>query len=92
VFANILQGAIKEGQILDVYAEELKGLSLQNSDDEYNAYRLLQRYLLYTRIHKGAEYIELIGVNHPNYSKAMKKYDKLCVDVERLNNEFDIAV
>lgn len=39
--------------------------------------------ILFERVIKGAEYIESIGKDHPNYEKAMNKYDELCSRIER---------
>jgi hypothetical protein len=44
-----------------------------------------EREDLLARIVKGAEYIDKIGRNHPNYTSAMNKYDRLCGDLFQMD-------
>ncbi|WP_010276508.1 hypothetical protein [Paenibacillus senegalensis] len=46
-------------------------------EDKYKELKECFRKNMLNRILKGAEYIEMIGKDHPNYKRAMEKYDRL---------------
>ncbi len=45
----------------------------------------MDRDELLQRIIKGAEYIEKVGKKHQTYSAAMKKYDRLCAELDEMD-------
>jgi hypothetical protein len=45
----------------------------------------VERDELLNSIIKGAEYIEKVGKNHQSYPAAMKKYNRLCSDLFKLD-------
>lgn len=80
-YLSLLEKA-KEKELTNEQYEELIFLPIQTLDEQEEAYNRLIIELTLNRITKGAEYIESITPDHPNYLKANKKYDDLLKSLE----------
>lgn len=71
----ILNQAKEKGELTNEQYEDLIFEPIQTLDEQGEAYDKLIYNLLLTRITKGADFIEGITPDHPQYQKAIKKYD-----------------
>jgi hypothetical protein len=83
-FERILKQALEKQEVADAHRKYLEALPSNTLDEQQHAYKELLACGIETRLVKGAEYIESIGKEHPHYEAAMRKYDKLCDELEEL--------
>lgn len=96
VFSSQITAAWENKELTDVEYKQL--IAEQRAEDEngddfdlrmFQKLEAIHADKLFARILKGAEYIDSIGKDHPNYAKAMQRYDDLSARMERYNKQKD---
>lgn len=87
---RLVRIALENGEVMDSHREYLMSLPLDTLDEQERAYKELLACGIKTKLAKGAAYIEEIGPTHSHYQAAIRKYNKLCQELEALEHDSSV--